>query len=1203
MKKALLSVLVCVISVFNTLAVPAYPNLTKKVQPDGTEVSVFLKGDEFVHWMESPDGYTLLYDDNGYIVYACLDNKGDLAPSDIKFGMSAFRASQLETIPKGLRYSRHQIDDLMKPWDEAEQASAGFRTSSSATDAIGSKKALCILIDFPDNQFTFAKSDFDAMMNEEGYSLNGSKGSVKDFFKENSYGKLDLNVVVVGPFRMAKNYEEYMSGSAPGHRYMKRDLVVELLNAADNSGIDFREFADNNRLETFHIIFAGQGDETVGDGKRIWSHKSSISTYTIDGVSISTYSCSPELYRSNQITNIGVICHELTHVFGAPDYYDTDAETGGDFDGTGKWDLMAQGNWNSNGTSPAHINMFQKIIFGWVNPVVLTEETLVTGMLNSAENPVAYTISANDTDQEKYVLENRQLVKFDSALPGHGLLIWHVHNSAAGGRGNNKAHPQQLYPVSASSTIAVPTQDPSSYGVIDSGGTPFPGTSGNRNFTDNTTPQAFSWLNMQGIGKPITNITETNSTISFRFKDSSTLPVTEVKAEVNGGSVTVSWKAPSSEEITGYKVFRNDILVQQFSGTNVSSFSQFNVPNGHYRFCVSVIYGVLESDKICTEVDVTEGSDISCPSVSDVYANASPYKVKLGWKAPSSGGWMGIAGDPYSAYSFDGITSIFAGVLWTADELKYYDNYKLDSVKFMPYDPGATYSIEVYNDRKPIRELIYSQDINTADLTTGAHINTITLNEPVTINASNGIIVGIRIKNPTSYCIVVDESSDFNPKNVLYAEYEWATFADVEISQNFWLYAYFGGSAAEKINYKIYRDNEYIGASDSLSFIDINASQQTDYYYCVVAETESGCQSEPVCATISTPALLPANSVQNLAVSEAGQNLKLTWSKPPLHSQENMTYFTTSSGRAYSLSQTDYKYAIRFTSEELRAVPGHALSAVVFYVPNVTSGTPITPENADYSLMVWKGGSTTEPGELILEQSVSTFANGSNTVTLSEPINIDVYTDLWVGISIHRKNLEGSMYTLSYSAEPNVENKGDLLYYNNKWTTGKSVLSSFDANWRLQANFKPVQATEFEIRRDGEYLASVANSADQGDPLSYDDIEPSAGNHTYCITAIYPANASLPECVSATITSMPFVEGDKGKVSIYAENKIVYIETDASNPLGELTVYNLQGLAIYSVKNINSSKYSLKLDIKTPEVCIIRAVTKNGVASGKIILN
>jgi M6 family metalloprotease-like protein len=525
-------------------AAPAEPAPVHKVQPDGTEVVIIQRGDERVHWMETPDGYTLLYDSARYVAYAAIDADSNLVASKVRYlgDHSGAQAAAEGGVPlqKGLRYSPAQVATLRQLWETADAAPRQQR--AAASPVVGEKKALCVLMEYPDAHMVKTMQDFDNLLNKEGYSVDGAIGSVRDFYLENSYGQMTLNVAVVGPYMAAHNHKYYGNGS--GNRGW--DLAEEAIRAAA-AEINLQDYANaENRLETFHVIFAGHGSEASANNDDIWSHKWMLNApVVLDGVTVYDYSCSPELRKASgtDITHIGVICHELCHVFGAPDYYDADGGSGGSFEGTGNWDLMANGMWSGPtealwGTVPSHINMFQKIQYGWVTPETLTDSREVTDMPSSAATPAAYVINVGGSG-EQYVLENRQPVGFDGQTPGHGLLIYHVHPSLLSNTGNtvNTRHPQQLYPVCASASLAKPTADPKSYGSINSGGCPFPGTSRKTYFTDAAIPMSFSWTTGEGIRSPITDITEADGKISFGYKQKS---APDYELTLNHGDATTS---------------------------------------------------------------------------------------------------------------------------------------------------------------------------------------------------------------------------------------------------------------------------------------------------------------------------------------------------------------------------------------------------------------------------------------------------------------------------------------------------------------------------------------------------------------------------------------------------------------------------------------------------------------------------------------
>ncbi|MDR0541650.1 MAG: M6 family metalloprotease domain-containing protein [Dysgonamonadaceae bacterium] len=640
--KKLLLILAFLQVLFNTgeiLAIPANPNPVTTVQPDGTSITYYIKGDEKVHWMQSTDGYTLLRNDRQFVVYANRDANGDLIPSEHVYRPETLRSASeksfLSEIPKNLLFSEQQIQNKLAVWEKPQSLRSDSGEEINKVSVTGSKKALCVLVNFSDKNIGYTVADFEKMMNQESYSDNGAIGSVKDFYRENSYGKMDLTVGVVGPYTLPNTAAWY-----GGNENRWPGFAQAAIQAAD-ADVDLSEYATNGKLETFHIIFAGYGDESIDNGKQIWSHKSQFTTISLpnSGIQASVYSCSPELSGGSgtKMTTIGVVCHELCHVFGSDDYYDTDyASSGGNYPATGRWDLMADGSWNGpsrDGSRPAHINMFQKILYGWVVPDTLQTPLSVTNMPNSVENPVAYVLNPA-TNNEQYVLENRQKIGFDAYVPGSGLLIYHIHNSAANGAINNKTHPQRAYVVCASATTKIPTATTTSYGTVNNANAAFASNVVRNEFSGNSTPQMFKWNGTSGIpvtDKPITEITQASGLISFNFN---CLPVTNFSATIDDPYIHLSWNAPanlSESLVYQYNIYVNDVLAAENISTTTWDYQPATLDV--YKFGIQAYSGECSAKIVEKEITIQKLQAITLTQLPDIQIYPNPVKEILSLKA------------------------------------------------------------------------------------------------------------------------------------------------------------------------------------------------------------------------------------------------------------------------------------------------------------------------------------------------------------------------------------------------------------------------------------------------------------------------------------------------------------------------------------------------------------------------------------------
>lgn len=490
-------IMLFIISACEMYAVPAYPHKITVLDACGREVEVYVRGDENIKYAITLDGYTLLSNTEGWW-YATVADNGDIVKSDFMLVAKGCESAELlnfkSTCPKGLLPSSCKSDT------QSNKATV-VRKSVSQAPLLGERRALVILMQYHDVKFKKTKEDFERLFNLFGYKENNATGSVRDYYKFASQGQLDYISDVYGPYTSKFPMSYYGANTyVGGNDRNPLELCIEAIKSLPTD-IDYSSYDndDDGLVDNVHIVFAGYGEEAGATSDAIWAHEFPyrISLDNEVGISIEGYSCSPELsgnYGAN-ITNIGVICHELGHALGAMDYYDTNYGTGGDYVGTGIWDIMASGSWNDGGRTPANFNPYVRcFVFGWNSLVVLNNNNSITmprmELGNAYETPV-YKMETGDSG-DYFLLENRQKCDFDAALPGQGLMIYHVHpdiDRCHSSNTVNSTHPQCLYPVCAAYS------DPQNkeYGNINSAACPFPGSNYITEFSSETNPLAIAW--------------------------------------------------------------------------------------------------------------------------------------------------------------------------------------------------------------------------------------------------------------------------------------------------------------------------------------------------------------------------------------------------------------------------------------------------------------------------------------------------------------------------------------------------------------------------------------------------------------------------------------------------------------------------------------------------------------------------------------
>ena len=211
MKKTLLS-LVLILAVLRILsAAPAYRGPVTRTQPDGSTIVTYIHGDEFGHWVSDAQGNELVQGEDGW-----------------------WKPAATEAAP-----AIQQRAALRRAAANARRRSAPRRASN-----FGSPRIPVILVGFKDKAFSKSADDFDALLNQEGYTQNGAVGSVSDYYKENSLGAFTPVFDVYGPVQVDTTMAYYGTNDYFGNDMRAEMALVHAVQKLDDQ-IDFTRY-DND---------------------------------------------------------------------------------------------------------------------------------------------------------------------------------------------------------------------------------------------------------------------------------------------------------------------------------------------------------------------------------------------------------------------------------------------------------------------------------------------------------------------------------------------------------------------------------------------------------------------------------------------------------------------------------------------------------------------------------------------------------------------------------------------------------------------------------------------------------------------------------------------------------------------------------------------------------------------------------------------
>lgn len=482
--------------------------------PDNSTIRVRGTGNQYHAVFETLDGYTVVRDpSSGYYVYATLSpDKNQLVPTGSKVGEAEPQSLGLQRHIRIRREAARQLarqsplqQGQKRRWQvRREQKKARLRALRASdpqaaplsTVTVGNYVGLCILIRFPDVPDTISQQQVTDFCNLPGYTGFGNNGSVRDYFHDNSRGKLTYTNAVTHYYTAANNRAYYTDPNISfGTR--ARELIVEALNSLVAQGFDFSQLSSDGSgfVYALNVFYAGPTVNNWSEG--LWPHSWSLSAaFDVGG--------GKKLF-DYQITNIGseltlrTFCHENGHMIcDYADFYDY----GGESYGIGHYCLMCYG---GNDKNPVQICAYLKNESGWATKAVVLAPGM-TATLSAANNDF-YVHSKSAS--EYFIIENRQRTGRDAFIPDTGLAIWHVDEG--GSNSNEQMSGAQHYECSleqADNRFDL-EQRANAGDAEDLFASP-----NTTQFSDSTSPSA-RWWDGSNSGLNITNISASGGTMTF----------------------------------------------------------------------------------------------------------------------------------------------------------------------------------------------------------------------------------------------------------------------------------------------------------------------------------------------------------------------------------------------------------------------------------------------------------------------------------------------------------------------------------------------------------------------------------------------------------------------------------------------------------------------------------------------------------------
>ncbi len=297
------------------------------------------------------------------------------------------------------------LDDHIQDQEKDNEILVGIQSSENW---------LVIPISFSGDTFNSVKAD----------SILNGENSASTYIDQMTAGESVLNATILEQiwvsseevFFWGVDGEERDSGTnGLGVTDLVEIVVNDMLPGQDLSPWDLD---GNGVLDRLLLLHSAEPQEIGGGSSSIWSHMSGLD----NPVEIGDWSVNHYTIASTR-SGMGTIVHEMLHQMGAYDLYDVHSSLPtNNWNGIGDWGIMASGNWNGNGASPALPSSSTLELIG-INRTVSVDSNVGGDFELKPISNGGDSLSIFIAPGEFVRITNRGDSGFDSSLPGYGILV------------------------------------------------------------------------------------------------------------------------------------------------------------------------------------------------------------------------------------------------------------------------------------------------------------------------------------------------------------------------------------------------------------------------------------------------------------------------------------------------------------------------------------------------------------------------------------------------------------------------------------------------------------------------------------------------------------------------------------------------------------------------------------------------------------